>query len=358
MTKPFNPQTLRQDLLRWYDRASRQLPWRSTGDMSSDPYHVWLSEIMLQQTTVVTVIPYFVEFVTRWPTITDLAKASLDDVLHAWQGLGYYARARNLHACAKHLAETADGVFPNTIAQLQKLPGIGPYTASAIASIAFLQPTVPVDGNVERVLSRLHAISEPLPASKKQIGEKAQVFADQHRPGDFAQAFMELGALVCKPKSPNCPECPWQNCCVGHRQGNPERFPVRLPKPPKPTRKGVVFWLARPDGAVMLRRREEKGLLGGMMEFPSTDWREQAWSQLEAVRLAPGKSRWRELPGTVRHTFTHFHLELTVWSGETSERISPERISNDAIWARPDEFHAYALPTLMKKVVQKITRRN
>lgn len=301
---------------------------------------------MLQQTTVVTVGPYFEAFLERWPTVDSLAAAELDSVLHAWQGLGYYARARNLHKCA--IAVTADhgGRFPESEAELRALPGIGPYTAAAVAAIAFDQPMVPVDGNVERVMARLHAVHAPLPEAKNQLTELAHGYATNHRPGDFAQALMDLGATVCTPRNPNCGNCPLQRKCRATAAGSPELLPKRLPKAAKPSRHGVVFWLESSEGEVLLRRRPESGLLGGMMEFPSTEWRDAPWLLSKAKRQAPEKTRWRTLPGQVSHTFTHFDIEFTVLAGYC------DRTDAEGVWRQVEEFKNLALPTVMKKIAR------
>ncbi len=341
---------LRRSLLGWYDRHRRDLPWRMAPGKAADAYAVWLSEIMLQQTTVATVIPYFTAFLARWPTVADLAAADLDEVLHAWQGLGYYARARNLHKCAKVVVGSLGGRFPETEAELLKLPGIGAYTAAAIAAIAFQIPATPVDGNVARVLARLYAVSEPLPA-KSRLWELARALTPVRRPGDFAQALMDLGATVCTPRKPECDRCPWMKGCVAAGQGAVEAYPVKGPRKAKPTRRGVAFWAAREDGAVLLRRRPEKGLLGGMMEIPSTDWRDAAWTLEEARAAAPMAGPWIPLPGVVRHTFTHFHLELTVLAARapgTDEKGADEK----GVWCPVEGFRDYALPTVMKKVAR------
>ncbi|HYU11045.1 MAG TPA: A/G-specific adenine glycosylase, partial [Stellaceae bacterium] len=257
-------------LLAWYDRHRRDLPWRSPAGTRADPYRVWLSEIMLQQTTVVTVAPYFDRFVARWPDIRALAAASLDEVLHEWQGLGYYARARNLHACARAVVARHGGYFPENPAQLRALPGIGDYTAAAIAAIAFDHGSAAVDGNVERVVARLFAVVEPLPAAKPRLKALATALVPARRAGDFAQAMMDLGATLCTPRRPRCVLCPWREACAARAAGIADNLPARLDKPERPWRYGVVFWLSRGDGAVLLRRRPEKGLLGGMIELPST----------------------------------------------------------------------------------------
>jgi A/G-specific adenine glycosylase len=331
-------------LLAWYDRHRRDLPWRARPGETADPYRVWLSEIMLQQTTVVTVAPYFVRFVARWPDIRALAAASLDEVLHEWQGLGYYARARNLYACARGVVEQYDGRIPDDPAMLRTLPGIGDYTAAAIAAIAFDHRSAAVDGNVERVVARLFAVGESLPQAKPKLRALATAMVPDRRAGDFAQALMDLGAVLCTPRRPRCVLCPWRGDCAAAAAGIAESLPARAGKPERPVRYGVVFWLVRDDGAVMLRRRPEKGLLGGMIELPSTPWRGTPWDAAEAIPAAPMATAWSPLPGTVQHGFTHFRLELALMAGRTT--APPE-----GIWARPDEFKNYAFPTLTKKLV-------
>ena len=335
-------------MLAWYDRHRRDLPWRAPAGVRPDPYRVWLSEIMLQQTTVVTVAPYFDRFVARWPTVSSLANASLDEVLHQWQGLGYYARARNLHACAKAVAARDGGWFPDDVAGLRALPGIGDYTAAAIAAIAFDRRAAAVDGNVERVVARLFAVREALPAAKPRLRALAAELVPAERAGDFAQAMMDLGATICTPRKPRCVLCPWREACAARAGGFAEELPARAEKPERPLRRGVVFWLTRGDGAVLLRRREEKGLLGGMIEAPSTLWREAAWSETETLAAAPVAASWTRLPGTVQHGFTHFRLELAILAAEVE---APPDVPW-AIWARPDQFKDHALPTLTKKVVR------
>jgi A/G-specific adenine glycosylase len=342
-----SPALLGSRLLKWFDANRRDLPWRAREGDLANPYHVWLSEIMLQQTTVPTVIPYFGNFVARWPTVQDLAASDLDDVLHAWQGLGYYARARNLYKCAGVIATEFDGILPDNEETLLKLPGIGAYTAAAVAAIAYQKPSVPVDGNIERVISRMHALEQPAKLIRKKISGLAAEMLPTERPGDFAQAMMDLGSMVCRPKSADCAACPWQSGCTSSATGDWARFPVKLAKPDKPTRKGVAFWLVRDDGAVYLRRRPEKGLLGGMIEIPSTLWREEDWTTEAALGSSPDGANWRQLPGHVKHTFTHFHLLITIVIG-TADHTRP----NDGYWCKPDEFGDYALPTLMKKIAR------
>jgi A/G-specific adenine glycosylase len=352
--KPQDLEVLRASLLAWYDRTARSLPWRiAPADRRQgripDPYKVWLSEIMLQQTTVVTVGPYYQNFLARWPAVKNLAAATEDQVLHAWQGLGYYARARNLHACAKEIAKRK-GVWPKEEAELLTLPGVGPYTAAAIAAIAFDQTAVPVDGNVERVMARLFAVMTPLPAAKSELRDRARSFAFGARPGDFAQAVMDLGATVCTPRQPKCSMCPWQKSCQAYALGLAADVPRRAAKTVKPTRYGYVFWLISPEGKVWVRRRSSTGLLGGMMEFPSTPWATTQVSPRKAQSVCPLAtpflSPWELMPGTVRHVFTHFTLELRVLKGWVSQATADEK------WVKPDYFSELALPSLMKKVAQ------
>ena len=331
----------------WYDSRHRKLPWRAPPGQLAPVYHVWLSEIMLQQTVVKTVIPYFLHFLQRWPTVEALAAAELDQVLHAWQGLGYYARARNLHKCAQVVAEELGGEFPETEAGLLALPGIGPYTAAAIAAIAFGQKATPVDGNIERVVARLHAITAALPAAKTELRRLAADLTPARRAGDHAQALMDLGATVCLPREPLCDRCPLNSLCQGRLQGIASSLPRRQPKADRPVRYGVAFCLFDETGRLLLRRRPEKGLLGGMMEVPSTPWREAAWPAEEVAPFAPLAIRWHDVPGTVVHTFTHFRLELTVRTG-TGDR--PAAAGEG--WHLPADLAELALPTVMKKVLR------
>jgi A/G-specific adenine glycosylase len=332
-------------LLAWYDRHRRRLPWRSPTGVRPDPYRVWLSEIMLQQTTVATVAPYFDRFVARWPTVSALAAASLDEVLQLWQGLGYYTRARNLHACARIVVTHYGGIFPDNVSALRSLPGIGDYTAAAIAAIAFDRQEAAVDGNVERVTARLYAVDEPLPAVKQRLRALAAALVPESRAGDFAQALMDLGATICTARRPRCVLCPWRACCGAVAAGMAEALPVRPAKLERPQRYGLAFWLTRSDGAVLLRRRPEKGLLGGMVEVPSTPWSAAPWQIAEASAVAPAAVEWRLLPGTVRHGFTHFRLELGVAAGRTDD-------VGGGLWSPVDRLGEHALPTLMKKVVR------
>ncbi|CAA7618496.1 A/G-specific adenine glycosylase [Candidatus Terasakiella magnetica] len=338
-------------LLVWYDRDHRHLPWRAEPGETADPYRVWLSEVMLQQTTVAAVIPYFEAFMRRWPDVDALAAAPVDEVTAAWAGLGYYARARNLHACAKTVSEWRHGHFPDEEKALRGLPGIGDYTAAAIAAIAFGHRAVVVDGNVERVMARLFAVTEPLPKAKPQLKQLADSLTPTERCGDYAQALMDLGATLCSPKSPACGICPWMNACQGRAQGIAAQLPAKVEKAERPTRRGIAFWIMAKDDSVLLRRRPPEGLLGGMMEVPSTPWRPDPWDMDEAATTAPLPPKalaegWRVLPGLVRHTFTHFHLELVVACGRTQ--------GNPAVrghWCPLDSLREQALPTIMRKVV-------
>ncbi len=303
---------LRADLLAWYDAHRRPLPWRAPPDAAPDPYRVWLSEVMLQQTTTVHAAPYFNAFLQRWPTVGDLARAPEGEVMAAWAGLGYYARARNLLACARAVDRDHDGHFPGDEAGLRRLPGLGPYTAAAVAAIAFDQPANVVDGNVERVMARLFAVESPLPGARPELRRLAETLVRPERPGDWAQALMDLGATICKPRSPQCGACPLRAACRASALGDPGGFPRRAAKPDRPARHGAVFVML--DGArVGLSRRPPKGLLGGMLGLPTTPWRSAPWSQAEALTHAPGSGPWRSV-GAVNHVFTHFALDLDVFA--------------------------------------------
>ncbi|MEE2997005.1 MAG: A/G-specific adenine glycosylase [Pseudomonadota bacterium] len=341
-----NLEELSLTLLAWYDCHRRVMPWRALPGETPEAYAVWLSEIMLQQTTVATVGPYFERFLARWPTLTDLAAADLDDVLHAWAGLGYYARARNLHKCANVVVADLGGKFPDTEAELLKLPGIGPYTAAAVAAIAFGRRATVMDGNVERVMARLFAVGDPLPGSKLRLKKLADRLTPNVRCGDYAQATMDLGAMICSPTAPACGTCPWHEACEGRARGIAEGLPKKLRKKERPTRRGIAYWVVAEDGSVLLRRRPERGLLGGMMEIPSTEWREGDWPDDQA-NSAPVVADWQPVTGIVRHSFTHFHLELRI-------RAAPLAGKPDlgGVWCHMDAFGDYALPTVMKKVVR------
>jgi A/G-specific adenine glycosylase len=354
--RPADGQDRPARLLEWYDRHRRALPWRPPAGERADPYRVWLSEIMLQQTTVKAVGPYFEKFLARWADVASLAHASLDDVLRMWAGLGYYSRARNLHACALAVMRDHGGVFPDTEEGLRALPGIGPYTAAAIAAIAFNRHTMPVDGNVERVVSRLFGVDEELPRAKPLIRQLAASLLGpsragdvESRAGDSAQALMDLGASLCAPKKPACALCPLNDGCVARTRGDQETFPRKAPKKAGALRRGAAFVVRRGD-KLLLRTRPEKGLLGGMSEVPTSDWHaaqddEAALQQVPALKTIV---RWHRKAGVVSHVFTHFPLELVVYTARVSARTpAPDGMRWVKIAALKDE----ALPSLMRKVV-------
>jgi A/G-specific adenine glycosylase len=343
-------------LLAWYDRHRRKLPWRPPAGERADPYRVWLSEIMLQQTGVKTVAPYFEKFLARWPDVGALGRASLDDVLRMWAGLGYYSRARNLHACAVAVLRDHGGVFPDTEAGLRALPGIGPYTAAAIAAIAFDRRTMPVDGNIERVVSRLFAVEAPLPQAKPLIQQFATTLLgasragdEKSRAGDSAQALMDLGASICTPKKPACALCPLNDGCAAGLRGDPEIFPRKLAKKTGALRSGAAFVVTR-GPELLVRTRPERGLLGGMTEVPGSDWL-AGLDDKAALKQAPllkGVTRWHRKTGVVTHVFTHFPLELVVYTASVAARTrAPLGMRFVPIATLKDE----ALPNLMRKVI-------
>ncbi|QWG19696.1 A/G-specific adenine glycosylase [Bradyrhizobium sediminis] len=354
-------------LLAWYDRHRRRLPWRPPAGECADPYSVWLSEIMLQQTGVKTVGPYFEKFLARWPDIAALGSASLDEVLRMWAGLGYYSRARNLHACAVKVLRDHGGAFPDTEQGLQSLPGIGPYTAAAISAIAFGRRTMPVDGNIERVVSRLFAVEEPLPQAKPLIQQLAATLLganemearagdedsragdENSRAGDSAQALMDLGSSICTPKKPACALCPLNDDCAARVRGDQESFPRKAPKKAGALRRGAAFVVLRGD-RLLVRTRPEKGLLGGMTEVPGSDWR-AAQDDKAALKQAPelkGIARWHRKAGVVTHVFTHFPLELAVYTAHAPARA---RAPAGMRWVPVATLDDEALPNVMRKVI-------
>jgi A/G-specific adenine glycosylase len=328
-------------ILQWYDAHARDLPWRAKDDRTPDPYRVWLSEIMLQQTTVATVIPYFHKFLKRWPSVGALCKAPEDEVLAAWAGLGYYARARNLHKCAKTVAHDMGGRFPRTEQELRALPGVGEYTAAAIAAIAFGERATVVDGNIERVIARRFALRKPLPGVKGEIRALVAGITPVVRPGDFAQAMMDLGATICTPKRPVCGECPWGRDCEARARGIAEKLPARLAKARRPERNGVAFVAISKAGRVLLRKRPDKGLLGGMWEPPMSEWADPA-----PKSAPPFPARWRKCEALVRHVFTHFALELEVHVAQGCAETKGQ-----GRWVAWEDLGDAALPTLMRKVL-------
>ncbi|RIA02161.1 A/G-specific adenine glycosylase [Rhodopseudomonas palustris] len=336
-------------LLAWYDRHRRTLPWRAPPGATADPYAVWLSEIMLQQTTVRAVGPYFDKFMARWPTVTALGEASLDDVLKMWAGLGYYSRARNLHACAVAVTRQHGGGFPDTEEGLRALPGVGPYTAAAIAAIAFSRRTMPVDGNIERVVSRLYAVEDELPKVKPRIKALAETLLGPSRAGDSAQALMDLGATICTPKKPACALCPLMQGCAARLRGDAESFPRKAPKKTGTLRRGAAFVVIRGD-QVLVRSRPAKGLLGGMTEVPNSDWlpdQDEAAAKAQAPALK-GVTRWYRKAGVVSHVFTHFPLELAVYVAHAS---AGTRAPTGMRWTQISTLSDEALPNLMRKVI-------
>jgi A/G-specific adenine glycosylase len=345
-------------LLAWYDRAHRHLPWRAPPGCTADAYRVWLSEIMLQQTTVKAVVPYYADFVRRWPSVEALAAASPDDVLAAWAGLGYYSRARNLHACARAVMERHGGRFPAAEPELRELPGIGPYTAAAIATIAFGAPATPVDGNVERVVARLYALTEPMPAAKPELRRLARGLTPAERAGDHAQAMMDLGATVCTPKRPSCSLCPVAAFCAARARGIAAQLPLRSARPERPLRLAHVFVALREDGHVLLRRRPESGLLGGMLEVPSTPWAEALPPLAEALQAAPVRASWRALAGIVTHTFTHFRFEASVHRATVParSRLTSAADAPRCQWVARHDLDRAALPSVMRKIIAHALR--
>ncbi|MBI1273081.1 MAG: A/G-specific adenine glycosylase [Alphaproteobacteria bacterium] len=346
-------------LLAWYDRHRRVLPWRALPGQRPDPYRVWLAEIMLQQTTVAAVGPYYEKFLQRWPTVGALARAKLDDVMHAWAGLGYYRRARLLHACARAVVADHGGQFPSDEAALRALPGIGAYTAAAVTAIAFGRRANVVDGNVERVMARLFAVKKPLTESKRLLRAHAEKLLPASRFGDYAQALMDLGATVCTPGKPRCYLCPLQGACVAFARGIAAALPARAVKKAKPLRQTTAYWLVNQRGEVLLRRRPPEGLLGGMVEVPSAPWRERGEKQ--PVRLkknkdgaekthAPARTRWKMLAGDVRHSFTHFDLHIRVAVGKI--RSSRAGGSIQGFWVKRGAVEDQGLPSVMRKIAR------
>ena len=331
-------------LLAWYDRHRRDLPWRARPGERPDPYAVWLSEVMLQQTTVAAVKPYFAAFLRLWPTVADLAAAPVEDVMRAWAGLGYYSRARNLHACARAVATRPGAQFPDDEQELLALPGVGPYTAAALAAIGFGRRAIVVDGNVERVVSRLCAISDPTGLRKRRVRAEMEQLTPARRAGDFAQAMMDLGATVCMPRRPRCEACPLAERCRARASCDPQAYPVRTPRLSRPRRWGVIYLAQRADGAILVRTRAPSGLLGGMTEFPGSAWGDRPPTIPDG---APLKAEWRPVAGEVEHVFSHFALTLIVC--RTRLRLKT-RAPKDCRWASPD-LDGEALPSVMKKAL-------
>lgn len=351
----FNSAKFRKELLTWYDANRRILPWRAAKGQKSNPYHVWLSEIMLQQTTVPAVIPYFLKFITKWPKLEDLAAANQEEVMAAWAGLGYYARARNLVKCAHLVAEGRKGELPSAIEELLSLPGIGPYTAAAVSAIAFQNPCVVIDGNVERVAARVFAQKEPLPAAKKNLHLAASAFFEGLKSGqaaaDFPQALMDLGAAICTPQSPKCGICPVSSFCKAREEGIAESLPARQAKLVKPTRLGKVFWIESEDGNILVERRDEDRMLGGMMGLPTSSWDKNIkTAETEIGVYCEGRLSFR---GVVAHSFTHFNLRLEIWGACVSSNQAPLR--NNQCFLGFNEVKLLEMPSLFRKVVRRVT---
>lgn len=347
------PANISEKLLDWYDTNARDLPWRikpveSQRGLRPDPYRIWLSEVMLQQTTVAAVTAYFKAFTTRWPTVTALAAAADTDIMAAWAGLGYYARARNLLKCARQVAALPGGAFPDTRAALIALPGIGPYTAAAIAAIAFDRSETVVDGNVERVMARLFAVTTPLPAAKPELFVHAASLTPTDRPGDYAQAVMDLGATVCTSRNPDCGACPLNSVCTAKASAIAASLPARSPKVAKPVRYGIAYIARRNDGAWLLERRPNHGLLGGMLGWPGSNWGETAADN------APLAANWKQAPGEVRHTFTHFHLILQIRVALVPDHANPTAGS----FIAAQDFRPADLPTVMRKAYDLVSQTN
>ncbi|HEY8578354.1 MAG TPA: A/G-specific adenine glycosylase [Beijerinckiaceae bacterium] len=335
-------------LLAWYDRHRRRLPWRAEPHETPYPYAVWLSEIMLQQTTVQAVKAYYERFLARWPRVEDLAAAPVEEVMKEWAGLGYYSRARNLHACAQAVAARPGARFPGDEAGLRALPGVGPYTAAAIAAIAFGRRAVVVDGNVERVVTRLFAIPEPMPKAKPRVRAAADLLTPTERAGDFAQAMMDLGATICTPRKPACALCPLNELCAARAAQTQELYPVKAPKAARPARRGAIFYARRADGTVLVRTRPPRGLLGGMTEFPGSAWSSD-YDLADALRDAPLAADWRRRLGVVEHVFTHFALALTVFRADLPAGTpAPEGCR----WTPEADLAGEALPSVMRKAAE------
>ncbi|MBV1700974.1 MAG: A/G-specific adenine glycosylase [Hyphomicrobiales bacterium] len=335
-----------QRVLDWYGQAHRKLPWRAPPGQLAEPYRVWLSEIMLQQTNVATATPYYFNFLQKWPDVAALARAEPEAIMQAWAGLGYYSRARNLHACAQLICAEHGGEFPRREAQLLKLPGIGPYTAAAIAAMAFGASAVVVDGNIERIMTRMFALEAPLPKAKPEIRSHMASLTPARHAGDFAQALMDIGATLCAVKSPNCTACPLQADCLAAKAGNAATYPRRAEKVTRPHRQGHVYIAQKLDGSVLVQTNGPRGLFGGMTCLPHSGW---ATKDAQGQALPPLPLAWQELKGEVTHVFTHFSLSLTVHSGQAADMAAP----NGMRWVGLAQLEFEALPSLMRKVLAK-----
>ena len=344
--KSVGPHAIARRVLAWWDRHRRTLPWRARPGESADPYRVWLSEILLQQTTVQAVIPYFERFTALWPRVEDMAAAPLEDVMRAFAGLGYYSRARNMHTCAKAVAQRG-GAFPENEAALRALPGVGAYTAAAVAAIAFNRPASPVDGNIARIVTRLHAIEAPIAKASREIAAAAAALTPRDRPGDFAQALMDIGATICTPRNPDCPACPMHFACAASATGDPQAYPRKSARKARPSRRGAAFLAQTSDGAILLRTRPPEGLLGSTVELPGTPWSADFVAD-EAMKAAPFPAPWRLAPGIVEQAFTHFLLQLDVYVVRLPE--NPPALDG-CYWVDRDELKRVAFSSVMRKAV-------
>jgi len=333
-------------VLAWWDRCRRTLPWRAAPGVRADPYLVWLSEILLQQTTVQAAIPYFERFRALWPCVEDLAAAPLEEVMRAFAGLGYYSRARNLHACAREIARRG-GAFPRREAELRALPGIGAYTAAAVAAIAFDEAAAPVDGNIARIVTRLHRIEEPIAKARGAIARAAAALTPADRPGDFAQAMMDIGAAICTPRNPDCANCPLLDACAAAATDAPQLYPRKGPSKPRPLRRGAAFLAQSADGAILMRTRPSDGLLGATVELPGTPWSID-YAADEAARSAPFAAPWRRAPGLVEQAFTHFSLALEIY---VAQLPGVPTARDGCFWVAPHELAGAALSSIMRKAV-------
>lgn len=339
----------RGQVLDWYDTHGRDLPWRYKNGETANPYHVWLSEIMCQQTTVQAVIPYYTKFLSTWPTIEALAQSKQEDVLSAWAGLGYYARARNLHKCAKIIADDLKGQWPKSATELKQLPGIGDYTSAAIAAIAYNEPATVMDGNIERIMARFFGIKDPLPKAKPIFKKYTARFFDEYekRTGDFAQALMDIGANICTPKNPKCPSCPLKEGCYAYKNSSQESFPRKDKKKQSPHKFGEVYWITNDKGEVLFHRRPEKGLLAGMAGLPTSTWdvHPPNINKPEALKDVQHIQDIHDTPVTIKHVFTHFDLTLALKKAKLADDT---KSPNDYFWANPKK-QAQALPTVFRK---------
>jgi A/G-specific adenine glycosylase len=343
---PAQTPEIAKSVLAWWDRHRRVLPWRALPGQHADPYLVWLSEILLQQTTVQAVIPYFERFRGLWPRVEVLAAAPPEEVMRAFAGLGYYSRARNMHACAREIARRG-GAFPRREAELRTLPGIGAYTAAAVAAIAFNEAAAPVDGNIARIVTRLEAIEQPIAKARAAISKAAAALTPRDRPGDFAQALMDIGATICTPRNPKCPACPMQSVCAAWATGEPQNYPRKATRKARPHRKGAAFFAQAADGAILLRTRPPRGLLGGTLELPGTPWSGD-YAPDEAASGAPFPAPWRLIPGIVEQAFTHFSLALNIYFVRLAGQPPAH---GDCFWIAPEKIEGAALSSLMRKAV-------